>query len=76
MRARQATRPRAYPTGECYCGCGKATTRTAFFVSSHDRIAEAAVVKAEYGSVADFLVAHGYGPGGKSARDAAPKRDR
>jgi hypothetical protein len=28
------------------------------------------VIRAEYGSVADFLAAHGYGPGGKNPHEA------
>lgn len=60
-----------HPTGSCWCGCGAETSPTAFFVSGHDKIAEAAVVKAEYGSVAAFLMRHGYVPGRKS-----PKRPR
>jgi hypothetical protein len=54
------------PTGECWCGCGSETSIGAFFVSGHDRRAEAAVVKAEYENVPTFLVRHGYGPGGKN----------
>jgi hypothetical protein len=61
------------PTGECWSGCGRPTSARAFFVATHDRIAESAVIKAEYGSIPDFLAAHGYGPGGKSARDAVPR---
>lgn len=55
------------PTGECWCGCGKETSIGAFFVTGHDKRAEAAVVKVEYESVPMFLVRHGYGPGGKNA---------
>jgi hypothetical protein len=43
-----------------------------FFVSGHDKVAESAVIMAEYGSVADFLAAHGYGPGAKSPKEAKP----
>ena len=32
-------------------------------IQSHDRRAEAAVIKLEFGTVAEFLVAKGYGPG-------------
>ena len=56
---------RLLSTGECWCGCGEGTTQGKFFVSGHDRRAEAAVIKAEYGDVAEFIVAHGYGPGRK-----------
>ena len=31
-------------------------------VPIHDRRAESKVIKAEYGTIADLLVAHGYGP--------------
>jgi hypothetical protein len=58
------------PTGECWCGCGTAASRGAFFAPGHDKRAEAAIVKVEYGSVPDLLVKHGYGPGGKNAHEA------
>jgi hypothetical protein len=50
------------PTGKCFCGCGQETSRQAYFVATHDRRAESKVIKAEYGSIAAFVVAHGYGP--------------
>lgn len=56
---------RVFPTGKCWCGCGESTERTSFFVPGHDKKAEAKVVKAEYGSVVEFLSAHGYGPDGR-----------
>ena len=53
--------------GHCWCGCGKPTSRRAFFVPSHDRKAEAAVLAIHYGgSIAQVLAAHGYGPGRKN----------
>lgn len=52
----------AHPTGKCFCGCGADTKPTAFFVPTHDRTAESRVIKEEYGSIADFVLAHGYGP--------------
>ena len=58
---------RLIPTGDCWCGCGEETKVGAFFVAGHDKRAEAAVVKTLYGSVPGLLVAHGFGPGGKSA---------
>ena len=61
------------PTGECWCGCGEPAARGAFFVSGHDKRAEAAVIKVEYGSVPDLLDKHGYGPGGKNAAEALRK---
>jgi hypothetical protein len=58
------------PTGECWCGCGESTSRGAFFAPGHDKRAEAAIVKVEYGSVPDLLDDHGYGPGKKNAAEA------
>src|SRR4051794_14194422 len=58
------------PTGECWCGCGAKVSRGAFFSSGHDKRAEAAIVKVEYGSVPDMLDRHGYGPGKKNAAKA------
>lgn len=56
--------PRLIPTGTCWCGCGKETGIGSFFAQGHDKIAEAALVAAEYGSqVAQLLHKHGYGPG-------------
>jgi hypothetical protein len=69
MREKQWPRP--LPTGQCWCGCGAETPTRSLFLSGHDRIAESAVIRAEYGSVADFLAAHGYGPGRKNAREAS-----
>ena len=58
---------RALPQGVCYCGCGTTIGPNKFFVPTHDRIAEAALIRAEYeGSIANMIVSHGYGPGGKS----------
>ncbi len=61
------------PTGKCWCGCGEPAGRGAFFLSGHDRRAEAAVVKVEYGTVPDLLIAHGYGPNGKNASEELRK---
>ena len=67
-------RKRLMPTGECWCGCGAETKRVgSFFVPSHDRRAEAAVMKLEYGDIPRFLVEHGYGPGGKNAIEELEK---
>jgi hypothetical protein len=60
---------RLIPTGECWCGCGEETGLGAFFVSGHDKRAEAAVVKIVYGNVPNLLVAHGFGPGEKNAAE-------
>jgi hypothetical protein len=57
---------RLMPTGKCWCGCGAETGIGSFFQPGHDRRAEAAVRLIEYGDVVDFLVQHGYGPGGKN----------
>ena len=64
---------RQVPNGQCWCGCGESVSRGAFFLPGHDRRAEAAVVKVEYGTVPDLLVAHGYGPNGKSAAEELRK---
>lgn len=63
-------------TGLCWCGCGGTTGADSAFIASHDRIAEAAIIRAEYGSLVDFIRRHGYGPGPSDhdARDAAPHR--
>jgi hypothetical protein len=55
------------PTGECWCGCGEAVSRGAFFVSGHDKRAESAIVKVVYGNVPKLLLEHGFGPGGRNA---------
>ena len=59
---------RPLPTGDCWCGCGAETTIGSFFLPGHDKTAESAVISVEYGGVPEFLVQHGYGPGGKNAR--------
>lgn len=61
-----ARRKRLLPTGECWDGCGESTARGSFFLPGHDRRAETAVIRVEYGGVAEFLDATGYGPGGKN----------
>jgi hypothetical protein len=50
------------PTGSCFCGCGGATKPGRYFVQTHDRVAETAVIREKYGSIAAFVVDHGYGP--------------
>ena len=59
------TNPPPSPTGECWCGCGGDTKPGRHFLPGHDRRAESKVIKVEYGGSVQFLVAHGYGPGGK-----------
>lgn len=67
------TKRKAEPTGECWCGCGSETKPGGFFLTGHDKTAESAVIGAEYGSVAQFILEHGYGPGGKNPRQVAGK---
>ena len=43
------------PTGTCWCGCGEETGHRSFFAPGHDRRAEAAIVRLEYGSVARLV---------------------
>lgn len=63
------------PTGTWRCGCGEKASKGAFFVSSHDRKAEAAILKLHYGgTIPGMLAAHGYGPGGKNLQDELAKR--
>jgi hypothetical protein len=60
---------RLLPTGECWCGCEQPTKEPGnFFLPGHDKVAESAVILLEYGSVPKFLVAHGFGPGGRNPR--------
>ena len=59
---------RLVPTDECWCGCGAETASDSFFLPGHDKTAESAVISVEYGGVPEFLVQHGYGPRGKSAK--------
>ena len=48
----------ALPQGVCYCGCETSVGPSKFFVPTHDRIAEANLLAAEYdGSIANMLVA-------------------
>ena len=58
------------PTGECSCECAEDAKRGAFFAPGDDKRAEAAVVKVVNDSVPQFLLAHGFGPGEKSASHA------
>lgn len=58
------------PTGTCWCGCGAATGKGSFFIPGHDRVAESGVIILKYGGVPEFLEHHGFGPGGKSIRQA------
>jgi hypothetical protein len=46
------------PTGWCFCGCGRRVPEGRFFVPSHDRRAEADIIRERYGSIAGFVAAH------------------
>ena len=63
---------KAQPTGWCWCGCGGKTK--AYFIPSHDRKAEAALVKTKYGNIAGMLAHHGFGPE-RSVMEAAERND-
>jgi hypothetical protein len=39
-----------------------------FFAPGHDKVAESAVILTRYGGVPEFLVRHGFGPGGLNPR--------
>jgi len=58
------------PTGTCWCGCGEATKPGSFFVVTHDRVAESAVIRMKYGNIAKFLQHHGFGPDGENLRQS------
>lgn len=60
---------RLLPTGECWCGCGESTSIGSFFLAGHDKVAESAVILVRYGGVPEFLMHHGFGPGGLNARE-------
>lgn len=66
--------PRLIPTGTCWCGCGNETGIGSFFAQGHDKIAEAALVAAEYGGqVAQLLHKHGYSPGRSVIHEAVSR---
>jgi hypothetical protein len=59
----------AVPAGECYCGCGEQVGRNALFKTGHDKKATSILdAMLHGGSVADRILAHGYGPGRRSLR--------
>ena len=60
---------RLIPTGICWCGCGEDVGLGSFFAPGHDKFATGVVIKQCYGSVAEFLVRHGFGPEGRNARE-------
>ncbi len=75
--SKDAPGDRLLPTGVCWCGCGATTRIGSFFVSGHDKAAEAAVILVRYGGVPQFLARHGFGPGGLNPRDELERwRDR
>jgi len=50
-------------TRTCWCGCGRETTRGAFWFQGHDKIAEAALNAIDHqDSVAVRLNSRGFGP--------------
>ncbi len=57
----------------CWCGCGEVTDGGTF-LPGHDRRAESAVIKVEYGSIKRFLEHHGYGPGGKNPQEELARK--
>ena len=64
---------RILPNGKCWCGCGADAQIGKFFLSGHDRAAESAVIKVEYGGVVRFLIAHGYDPERKNPTEELKK---
>lgn len=48
------------PTGKCFCGCKGDVADGVFFLPGHDRKAESAFIKQQFGGVAEMLAAHGY----------------
>jgi hypothetical protein len=68
MDAQRDRKGNLVPTGTCWCGCGEPTARDSFFAHGHNAEAEAMLLRLEYGSVPQFLVAHGYGPGSLNLR--------
>ncbi len=60
------------PTGWCFCGCGRRVPEGRFFVPSHDRRAEADIIREHYGSIAAFVAAHQQ----PSRYDGHPDMDR
>jgi len=63
--------PTVTPTGRCFCGCGGRVPPGRFFVPSHDRRAEAEIIRERYGSIAGFVAAHLHEPASASSAPAA-----
>lgn len=62
-----AQAPEVEPTGWCFCGCGEQTAQGKFFVITHDRKAEARIIRERYGNIAGFIAAHGYPAGAEAS---------
>lgn len=59
--------PRPQPTGDCYCGCGRAVGPGAHFRTDHDKKAEGDLNAILHGdNVVQRIVDHGYGPAGRN----------
>jgi hypothetical protein len=54
----KSSREQVRPTGLCFCGCGGRTAANRHFIITHDRIAETAVIREFYGSIANFVAHH------------------
>jgi hypothetical protein len=67
---------RALPRGVCWCGCGERVSARSFFVSSHDRKAESMLIQMRYGSIAQMLADHGYGPDAMNLREDFGRQGR
>jgi hypothetical protein len=76
MQALRDKQGRLLPTGECWCGCEDETTPGNFFKPGHDKFAESAIIVIKYGSVMEFVLESGYGPGGKNLRVELGKRKK
>ncbi|MEY9842883.1 hypothetical protein [Streptacidiphilus sp. EB103A] len=66
-------RPRLVPTGDCFCGCGGQAGIGRWFVRGHDITAAAALRALEGRSLAEQLVAAGYGPDRSVVDEAVAK---
>lgn len=48
--------PIVHPNGSCYCGCDEVPKRGKYFVITHDRKAEARVIRERFESIPAFVV--------------------
>lgn len=48
--------PVVHPNGRCFCGCDEIPKPGKFFVITHDRRAEARVIRERFGNIATFVV--------------------